>query len=92
MSQVMKFFSIRTGSPKPSGSPMRPFTVKKDSLHSFNQTATNPLKCFCQTIETALFDFSGTDHRDDDVTIVVIKAKDEKESLREIDNQTSHLS
>jgi sigma-B regulation protein RsbU (phosphoserine phosphatase) len=38
-----------------------------------------PTEMFCQTIETALFDFSGTDHRDDDVTIVVIKAKDEKE-------------
>ena len=34
---------------------------------------------FCQTIETTLFDFSGTDHRDDDVTIVVIKVKDGKE-------------
>ena len=38
-----------------------------------------PAETFCQTIETALFDFSGTDHRDDDVTIVVIKATDGKE-------------
>jgi CheY-like chemotaxis protein len=33
----------------------------------------------CQTIETALLDFTGTDHRDDDVTIVVIRATDGKE-------------
>ena len=38
-----------------------------------------PAETFCQTIETALFDFSGTDHRDDDVTIVVIKATNGKE-------------
>jgi sigma-B regulation protein RsbU (phosphoserine phosphatase) len=38
-----------------------------------------PAETFCQTIETALFDFSGTDHRDDDVTIVVIKATEGKE-------------
>ena len=33
----------------------------------------------CQTIETALLDFTGIDHRDDDVTIVVVKATDGKE-------------
>ena len=45
----------------------------------FQSNSDQSPETFCQTIETALFDFSGTDHRDDDVTIVVIKAKDGKE-------------
>ena len=45
----------------------------------FQSNSDQSAEAFCQTIETALFDFSGTDHRDDDVTIVVIKVKDGKE-------------
>ena len=42
-------------------------------------SSDQPAETLCQTIETALFDFSGTDHRDDDVTIVVIKSTGGKE-------------
>ena len=45
----------------------------------FQLNSDQPADMFCQTIEAALFDFSGTDHRDDDVTLVVIKATDGKE-------------
>lgn len=45
----------------------------------FQSNSDQSAQMFCQTIETALFDFSGTDHREDDVTIVVIKVKDGKE-------------
>ena len=45
----------------------------------FQSNSDQSAEVFCQTIETALFDFSGTNHRDDDVTIVVIKVKDGKE-------------
>ena len=45
----------------------------------FQLNSDQPADMFCQTIEAVLFDFSGTDHRDDDVTLVVIKATDGKE-------------
>ena len=77
--RVMKSSSIQTESPKPNGSPMRPFTVKNGLPRSFNQTATSPPKHFAKPLKQHSWTLPAQIIGTMTLTIVVIRATDGKE-------------